>query len=116
MEIKKILGQANPLASTGAYIYTVPENYGAVISTISVCNTGATSALFRIHIVNAADGGALIKNANFYDVALPANETMTMTLGITLSNSDQVYVYSNSANIAYSVYGVEFNQINVFAS
>lgn len=113
MEIKKILAQSKPAASTGDYMYTVPDSKGAVISQIIVCNTGTASALFRIHIVSVTDGGALVKNANFYDVALAAKDSAIIRMSTAMSNNDQVYVYSDSADLAYSVYGVEFDQENV---
>lgn len=114
MEIRKILGQAIPAADTGTYMYTVPDEYGAVISTIVVCNTDSSAATFSIHIVNAADGAAAAKNANFDTVALAGNDSVTITLGITLSNLDQVYFINNTGFLSISVYGVEFNQTNVY--
>lgn len=114
MELRKILGQAIPAIDTGAYMYTVPTLRGAVISTITVCNTDTSASVFSIHIVNASDGAAVAKNTLFDSVALAGNDTITITIGITLSNLDQVYFINNTGFLAISVYGVEFDQENVY--
>lgn len=114
MKIQKILGQANPAATTAAEPYTVPTLKGAVVSTISICNFGTTSAEVRIFIVNAADGTPQDKNVLMYDNPVNAKDTLTLTLGITMSNEDFVSVYSTSGDVAYSIFGVEFDQENVY--
>jgi hypothetical protein len=42
-----------------------------------------------------------------YDAALPANDTVTLTLGIALAATDVVSVYAGAANVAFSAFGVE---------
>jgi hypothetical protein len=42
-----------------------------------------------------------------YDAALPANDTATLTLGVTLAATDVISVYAASANVAFSAFGVE---------
>lgn len=113
MEISKILGQSNPAATTLTTIYTVPDAKAAVISSLIVCNQGAAGS-FRIAII-AASFTAAAKYYNYYDVALAANDTFAATLGISISNVDFIQVYASHANMGFSVYGVEFDQTNVYA-
>ena len=114
MEIKKILGQSAPTAATLTDLYTVPDSKGAVCSSINVCNRTGTAVNFRIAIV---EGGGSIgtKHYLYYDVSCPANDTFSAVLGYTLSNEDKVKVYNTTADISFSLFGVEFDQTNVYA-
>lgn len=114
MEIKKILGQSNPSATTGTIVYTVPDSKGAVISSIVVCNQAATAGTFRVYVTYGA-GAPVAKDYLYYDVAIPANDTFSAVLGITLSNADFISVYASSVNMSFNIFGAEFDQTNVFA-
>lgn len=110
----KILAQDVLVAATGAYLYTVPDSKAAIISKIVVYNDNGATATVDIHVVNAADGGAYPKNKNYQSViTTKASSTERMNAGI--SNQDQVYFISDVSNVAVSIYGVEFDQTNVFA-
>ena len=100
----KILGQSNPSATTLTTLYTAPAQ--AVCSTISICNTASSATTYRIAVRPA---GASIANSQYlaYDAALPANDTATLTLGVTLAATDVISVYAASANVAFSAFGVE---------
>jgi hypothetical protein len=102
----KILGQSNPAATTLTTVYTVPAATQAIVSTLSVCNTGSTATTYRIAVRPA---GASVATQHYvaYDVAIPANDTATLTLGVTLAATDVVSVYAASANVAFHAYGVE---------
>lgn len=114
METKKILGQLAAAATTSEILYTVPDLKGAVVSSLFVCNRSASAKTFRIAI---SYGGAVLSNTDYlyYDTAIPANETLAIVLGLTLSNADVVRTYASSADLTFSLYGVEFDQSNVFA-
>jgi glucose-6-phosphate dehydrogenase assembly protein OpcA len=102
----KVLGQSNPSATTLTTLYTVPASTQAVCSTITICNTASTATTYRIAVRPA---GASIATSQYlaYDAALPANDTATLTLGMTLAATDVVSVYAASANVAFSAFGVE---------
>ena len=114
MEIKKILGQSNPSATTGTIVYTVPDLKGAVVSSIVVCNQAGTAGSFRVYVTYGA-AAPTQKDYLYYDVAIPANDTFSAVLGITLSNEDFISVYASSATMSFNVFGVEFDQTNVYA-
>jgi hypothetical protein len=101
----KILGQQAPSATTETALYTVPASRSAIISSIFVCNRGA-AATFRVSI-DQAGGGTANKDYLYYDTALPANDTLLITAGITMAATDVLNVYASSANLSFSAFGVE---------
>ena len=104
--IYKVLGQSAPSATTNTDVYTVPLGYAAVISTLVVANRAATAATYRIAVRPV---GATLANQHYiaYDVALPASDSATLTLGITLAPTDVVTVYASTANTSFNLFGNE---------
>lgn len=102
----KVLGQQAPSAATPADLYTVPAATQAIISTITIANRGATATTYRISVRPNGEGQAT-KHYLAYDVTIQANQTDTLTLGITLDAGDVVTVYSASANCSFNAFGTE---------
>jgi hypothetical protein len=103
---RKILGQAAPNATTETDLYTVTNGATAIVSTITVCNRGATAATFRVSV--SLDGAATAnKDYIYYDVTLAANDTFAATLGITLGDTDKIRVYASTANLSFNAFGQE---------
>jgi hypothetical protein len=104
----KVLGQANPAATTLTSLYIVPASTQTVISTITVANQAATAATYRIAVRVA---GASIASAQYlaYDVSLPANASDTLTLGITVGATDVISVYSSTATMSFNAFGSEIS-------
>jgi len=102
----KVLAQSAPSATTNTDVYTVGSGKSAVISTITVCNRAATAATYRIAIRVA---GATLANEDYiaYDASVPANDSIALTLGITLAATDVVTVYASSANTSFNLFGSE---------
>jgi hypothetical protein len=102
----KVLAQSAPSATTNTDVYTVGSGKSAVVSTITVCNRAATSATYRIAIRVA---GSALSNEEYiaYDAAVPANDTIALTLGITLAATDVVTVYASTANTSFNLFGSE---------
>jgi hypothetical protein len=102
----QVFGQVNPSATTLTTLYTVPASTQAIVSTITVCNLDGSATTYRIAVRPA---GASIANQHYvaYDAALPANDTVTLTLGVALAATDVLSVYAASANVAFHAYGVE---------
>ena len=102
----KVLGQSNPSATTATTLYTVPSATQTIISTITVCNQATSAGTYRIAV--RPDGASLAaQHYVAYDVSLPANTTDTLTLGLTLGDTDVVTVYASSANFSFNAYGSE---------
>lgn len=103
----RILGQASPLATTETLLYKVSA-VSAVVSSLIVCNRAATQTSFRIAVV---PNGITTANSHYiyYDLLIGGNDTFIATIGVTLKTNDVIRVYSNSANLSFSVYGSEIN-------
>ena len=103
---KKVLGQVNPSAATPQTLYTVPSAKSAVVSTLVVANLASSAATYRVAIRPA---GATLASTHYiaYDVALSANDSTALTLGITLATTDIITVYASSANVNFSAFGDE---------
>lgn len=104
----KVLGQSNPAATTATTLYTVPSSTQTVVSTIAVCNTGASSATYRIAIRPA---GATLTTAQYiaYDTAITANNSTMLTLGISLATTDIITVYASNTSLAFTAFGTEIS-------
>lgn len=102
----KVLGQSAPAATTPANLYTVPALKQAVCSTLIICNSGATATTFRVSVRPA---GAVEAALHYiaYDTPLPANDSIPLTLGISLATTDVVTVYAGNANVSFSLFGSE---------
>jgi hypothetical protein len=104
----KVLGQSSPAATTETDLYTVPSATSTVASSVIVCNRSAVLSTFRISI--AVGGGATSnKDYIYYDLPIGANDTFIATIGVTLSATDKVKVYSSNTNLSFSLYGSEIN-------
>lgn len=103
---KKVLGQANPSATTATTLYTVPSAKSAVISTLVVCNQSATAATYRV-AVRPAGASLAAQHYIAYDVAVAGNDSTGLTLGITLATTDVVTVYASTATLSFSAFGDE---------
>ena len=102
-ETLKVLGQIN---NTAGDLYTVPPATSAMVSSIVVCNRGATATTFRIS-VRVAGGVANDKQFLYYDVALPANDTFVCILGIGLATTDVITIASGAAQVSFTAFGEE---------
>ena len=102
----KSLGQSNPASNTLTTLYTVPTARKAVSSTIAICNTGDSSARYRVS--HAVEGAAdTRKQYVFYDVALPAKATHSYTLGMAMAESDVIRVRADSSLVTFNLWGAE---------
>ena len=106
--VYKVLAQSNPSATTATTLYTVPASTSTVISTITVCNQAASAGTYRIAVRPA---GATLAASQYvaYDVAIAANDTTALTLGITLATTDVVTVYASSATMSFAAFGSELS-------
>lgn len=102
----KVLAQSSPSATTNTDILTVGAGKQVVVSTITICNRGTTSATYRIAI---RPDGAVLANTHYiaFDVPVAANDTTGLTWGVTLDASDVITVYSSNTNLTFGIYGSE---------
>lgn len=105
-DVIKVLGQSNPAATTNTDLYEVPNNTVTTVSTLVVCNRAATSPTFRVAIRPV---GADLSNEHYiyYGKVMAANDSIFITIGMTLSAGDIITVYVSAQNISFTLFGVE---------
>lgn len=104
--VYKVLGQSAPTANTATTLYTVPAANSAVCSSMTICNGSGANANVSVQVAVANAASA----ANQYIVLnnnLVANDTLFLTLGVTLAATDTVRVTASGANVAFQLYGSE---------
>jgi len=103
----KSLGQLDLTTTSLTDLYTVPASTETVVSTVIIANRNASATTFRLAI--RVDGDA-ISNQHYiaYDVPVGANDSTTLTLGITLKATDVVTVSAGSADrLSINAFGAE---------
>lgn len=102
----KVLGQTSSVANTDTTLYTVPAANSTICSTINICNRSDSADTFKVAI---RPEGAATANQHYiaYNTAIPANETISMTIGITLAATDVVSVNATSSLLTFNLFGSE---------
>jgi len=103
--IYKVLGQVNPAANTATTLYTCGSANGAVASTLVVCNQGATTT---VNVAVRPAGATLDpKHYVMYGASVNQSDSLFLTIGTTLANTDVVTVLAGTANVSFNLYGSE---------
>lgn len=102
----KILGQSAPSATTSTDLYTVPSATETIISSLVIANRSSSVATYRVSV---ADNGAALSDAQYlvYDAIINGNDTIALSLGITLDATDKIRVYASTANLSFNAFGTE---------
>lgn len=106
--IYKVLGQSAPSAETATDVYTVPSDTEAVVSTIIIANRDNSAGTFRLSVRPDGDAQA-DEHYIAYDVPIAANDSTTLTLGITMDAADVLTAYCSSADMSVNVFGTEIS-------
>ena len=102
----KVLGQSNPAANTVTTLYTVPSANSAVCSSISICNQGAANANVSVAVCQA-NTAVTATQYIVKDATCVANDTIFLTLGVTLAATDTIRINSTNANTSFAAFGSE---------
>ena len=104
----KVLAQSAPSAATATNVYTVGSGVETVISTIIIANRAAAAGTFRLSV---RPNGGTQTNAMYcaYDVPVAANDSTTLTLGLTVDATDVITAYCSSADMSINVFGTEIS-------
>lgn len=105
--VRKTLGQSKPAAATDNTLYTVPALTDAVVSSIVVAETAGAATTFRICTDSGGSTSTAVGKALAWDVAIPANSIVTLTLGITLAAASTLLARSLSGSCTFTAYGQE---------
>lgn len=104
----KVLGQVAPSATTSTTVYTVPAATEAIVSSVTICNRSSSAGTFRLAV---RPNGATLANEHYvvYNTGITANDTIILTVGLTLDAADVLEVYTSSADMSVNVYGSEIS-------
>jgi hypothetical protein len=97
--------QVQGTASTGTYatLYTTPSATEAVISSIVITNQASSSVTVRIGIMASA-GTPGASQWLVYDAVVAGNDTIALTLGVTLPASQFIRVSSSANTCNFSAF------------
>lgn len=102
----KVLGQVNPAATTPVSLYVCPTGTQTVISSITICNQGASDGTYRIAV--RPDAAPLsVEHYVVFDATAASKTTTAYTIGITLNAADVITVYSSNATTSFNAFGSE---------
>jgi hypothetical protein len=104
----KILGQAAPSAQANTLLYTVPTGKDVVVSTISVANRSDGEVKFRVALVPYGQSIAT-KHYIAYSTPCAGNDSTFITVGLTASAGDMVYVYADTDKLSFNLSGSEID-------
>jgi len=103
----KILGQVDDASANDVELY-LASGVEAIVSTIVVCNREAANNTFRI--ATKTDNSAVADTDYVaYDTVIGGNDTITLTLGITLEDGAEISVGASDANVTFQAYGTEIS-------
>ena len=103
----KILGQSAPTSTSNADLITVGASKSQIVSTLHIANATASDATARV-FARIAGAAAAAGNAVIYDVTVPGNGFLSLTLGITLAATDVITVRTGTANaLTFTAFGTE---------
>jgi hypothetical protein len=106
----KVLGRKHSAATTMEELYAVPSATSAVVSTITICNITSSSKTYRIAIKPATGTTLASEHYIAYDATIAANDTVSLTLGLTLATLNSIQVYASaSSSLTFQAFGSEIS-------
>lgn len=100
------------VATAAAGVTTVQTLYSTtvstvVVSTISICNQSATAQTYRLCV--SATAGFDAAGYLAFNSTVPANDTIFITSGITLSTGQYLLCSSSATTVSFSAFGAEIS-------
>lgn len=105
----KVLAQQEITTANAPFdAYTVPANTETVISTVAICNRGTSPHTYSLGV---RVDGEFYDNKQYvtYNAPVAANETIFLTVGITMDAGDIFLVMSDSTDLSINVFGSEMS-------
>lgn len=100
------LGRANPGAATPGTLYTAPASTKAMVTSLYICNTGASPDSIRVWVVPSG-GAAANSNAIYFDMPIPVGNTFLANAVPLLETGDFIVVQSANGNCTFTASGIE---------
>jgi hypothetical protein len=116
----KVLGMTGSAGATGNgatqitsannnyNLYTVPSATSTVVSTITICNQASTAATFNV-LVRPAGASADTRHYIAYGTPIAGNDTIALTLGITLAATDVITINPSTTTLSFAAFGSELS-------
>lgn len=97
--------QVQGTASTGTFatLYTTPSATEAVISSLVICNQSTSAITVRIGL-DATAGTPGASEFLVYDASVAGNDTVALTLGITMEAGKFIRVSSSANTISFTAF------------
>jgi hypothetical protein len=108
MAYKTVQIQGTSGVTTYATLYSTPAATEAIISTIAICNTAASSATYRIGIMGSA-GTPGAAEWLVHGGTVSANDTVFLTVGITLDPQKFIRISSSANTVTFSAFVSEIS-------
>jgi len=103
----KVLGRKAAAATTAEELYATPASSAAVVSSIVIANRAATAKTYRLAVKPATGTTLATEHYLAYDVSIAANDSVALTLGITLAAGNVIVTYASSADLTFTAFGSE---------
>lgn len=100
----RVLGQAAPAVNTDTTLFTATKD--TVVSTFTICNRDPNATTFRLAVQPAGAALAAVHYIS-YDIPISGNDTVVLTMGVTLTATDVVSVRAGAATLSFHAYGQE---------
>lgn len=107
-ESYKILGQINPSANTLTNVYVTPAATEGVVNSIIIANQSVSNSSFSL-VVRPINEALADKHYIVRGCVVPASDTLTMTLSLTLPANAILAANTNSTSLSFGAYGVEIS-------
>ena len=95
--------QGTAAVGTFATLYTTPASTEAVISSLVICNQSTSAITVRVGL-DTAEGTPGADEFLVYDASVAGNDTVALTLGITMDASKYLRVSSSANTISFSAF------------
>lgn len=98
--------QVQGASAIGSYVnlYNTTASTSAVVSTLAIANTASSAATYRLAIVPASASASNPSASNWvvYDGTVVGNDSVLLTLGVTLGNSQFIRVSSSADTVTFT--------------
>jgi len=100
----KVLGQQAGTNAIGTYATLVNEADPTIVSSLVICNQDASAMTYRVAVCTASATPS-VSEFIVYGSTVPGNDTVTLTLGLTLQANKAVKVSSSTSTGSFAAFG-----------
>jgi len=101
----EVLGQVQGTNNVNTYEELYVADFPTIVSTITICNQASNAMIYRLAVSNT-----IIPQTNefiVFEATVPANDTVTLTLGLTLQIDKKIIISSSSNTTSFAAFGTK---------